>query len=212
MYWVTFWFTYSASLIALGAAFTLFLLSFSLDVEREDNGGDDHRRRWLSSSFLDHHRWLAGDVTTSPYSPHEMDQRAAHIFSIALALIFFTLDAMSFMHVGMEHFKKRCYCKKKKTTNSKGILLVFIRLGILAFVATLSQWITNPATLAGTGLALTLFQCVLRTLGDRFLPESIESLEDDDEILIMEDDSSSSVPNNQEVSHSAPPETYGVNE
>jgi hypothetical protein len=203
MFWITLWFAYSASLIALGAAFTLFLLSFALVVvdQEDSNGGDDDHRR----------RWLAGG-SDSPYSPQEMEQRAAHIFSIALALIFFTLDAMSVMHVGLEHSKKRCYCKKTKTTNSKGILLVFIRLGILVFVATLSQWITNPETLAGAGLGLTLFQCILRTLGEWFLPESIEGLEDKDERLIMEDDSSSSAPNNQEVPHTAPPETDGVNE
>jgi hypothetical protein len=92
--------------------------------------------------------------------------------------------------------------KRKRKTNSKGILLVVIRLGIVAFVAPLSQWMTNPITLAGIGLGLTGFQCTVQKLGDWFLTESME-----DNSL-----SSSLVSSNQEVSHAAalPLETDGV--
>jgi hypothetical protein len=155
------WFAYSASLIGLGAAFTLFVLSFSWAKEGD---GNDHRR-------------LAGGGGT-PYPVDEMKQRAAHMFSISLSMIFLMLDAISFLHLGFEHSKKRCYCKKNNKYNFKGVFLVTIRFGIVPFVATLSQWITDPEVLAGAGLGLTLFQVVLRKLGEKYMNEGMEHLDE----------------------------------
>ena len=146
------WFhqVYSASLIALGAAFTLFVMEFSY----EDYGDG---------------RLLAGGGAPK-YDFEERQRRMGHVFSASLALVFFSLDAMSICHVGLKGGKNRCVCKHTKTKNTKGMILVALRAGIIAFVATLSQWVTSPQRLAGTGLALTVLQIVLRYVGTILFP------------------------------------------
>jgi hypothetical protein len=177
MYWNGFWYIYSSSLVSLGAAYTLFVLSFST------TSGDSHRRLSLALfpaedvgeglAATTEQRVLAGGGATL-YPPAEMEQRAAHMFSIALALVFFTLDGMSIMHVGFKHGQHRCYFDKTKSFNLIGVFLVLIRVGIVAFVATLSQWITDPEVLSTIGLGVTLSQVLLRRLGDKYLPEAME--------------------------------------
>jgi hypothetical protein len=76
-----------------------------LEVEEKD--ANSATTTTTTTDGQDTHQWLAGDASSSPYSPKELEQRSAHLFSIALALIFLTLDAMSFMHVGTEDSKKQ---------------------------------------------------------------------------------------------------------
>jgi hypothetical protein len=173
IYWSGFWHVYSASLVALGAVYTLFVLSFSAS-------NDSHRRTTLLLLEAEGTERVLAAGGASPYPPDEMEQRAAHMFSMALATIFLTLDGMSVMHVGFKHGAHRCYCDKQKSYNLKGVFLVLIRFCIVAFVATLSQWITDPEVLSGIGLGITLFQVLLRRLGEMYLPEAMEHLGEQD--------------------------------
>jgi hypothetical protein len=150
---------YSSALIALGAAFTLFILEFSYD----DYSGDNHRRVVLGG------RWLAGGGAPK-YDAEERQRRMGHVFSISLAVIFLALDVMSICHVGFENGKHKCVCSETKTRNVKGMILVVFRVGVIAFTATLSQWITSQKTLAGTGVALTILQIMLRYIGSVLFP------------------------------------------
>jgi hypothetical protein len=133
---------YSFSLVSFGAAFTFFLTSFAYDY-----GGR-----------------LLADYETDSYQT-----QAANLFGGSLAIIFFCLDIMILLHLGVEESRNRCVCKHTKQKNLKGIFLVIFRILLLAFTATLGLWQTEPENLSIIGLALILVQLFLRRLGGRYL-------------------------------------------
>eukprot|EP00934_Nitzschia_sp_Nitz4_P007472 Nitzschia sp. Nitz4//scaffold31_size150131//3535//5854//NITZ4_002807-RA/size150131-processed-gene-0.124-mRNA-1//-1//CDS//3329547596//7462//frame0 len=183
-------YAYSCSLIALGAAYTLFLQLFAIAEDETVYGNyDDDSHRILSPNAslfntmipggearavrADSFRLLAA-TGDSAYSPEDLASRAANMFSIALAVFFFSLDGMSLMHVGFKHSQARCQCQKSKILNMKGLVILSLRAGVLLFVATLSQWKTDPEHLAALGLAATAIQVVFRKLGQLYLSRKME--------------------------------------
>lgn len=134
---------YSLALVVLGAAFTFFLL-FS-----EEEG-----RRRLGERSLAVSNALESDV-----------QAAAHLFGGTLAVIFFSLDVMTLLHLGKEQCQKRLKGRK----NFKGMAVVAIRIGLIVFTATLSQWLTEPTDLAVVGLFCVLAQLSMRKFGSMYL-------------------------------------------
>ena len=142
---------YSFALVTLGAAFTVFLTAFA---------DEDEERRLASAS------------TSSGLDAESRRERGAHIFCGSLAVVFFCLDSMNFLHLGLDESRGRCLCKKTKKKNVKGIILVVVRLGVLAFTATLSQWESEPENLAVIGLICVLMQLLLRKLGAKYLTHS----------------------------------------
>lgn len=152
--WTLFHQIYSAALIAVGAGFTLLVLEFTYDDYPGSEG--------------DHRRFLAGGGGLS-YEPEERRQRTAHLFCISLATVWFCLDCMTLFHLGFQNSHDRCQCARSKKFNIKGIVVVLLRVGLLAFMATLSQYETNPETLAELGLVGVVLQLVLRKLGTKYL-------------------------------------------
>jgi low temperature requirement protein LtrA len=146
--WILLQQVYSLALISLGAAFTFFLTLFTPGEERRLE-----------------ERMLAGD----PYISDDLQTRGAHMFSGALAIIFFSLDAMIILHLGIKESQHRCVCKHTNAKNVKGIILLAFRFGLLVLTATLSQWEQEPDRLAMIGLALVLVQLLLRRLGGKYL-------------------------------------------
>ena len=201
--WLFCKYAYSCALIALGAAFTLFVLSFSytISIIDEDAINDlEQHFRILSSDQLGiptaaammmTGRALSGSssdgamsISLNDYA--KLEQQAAHMFSIAMAITFLSLDGMSVMHIGFGKCRQRLggYCKESQATydyNTKGILLLALRVGTIVFVATLSQWKTDPEGLAVIGLLLTIVQTVLRRMGITYLNKNLEheATEDD---------------------------------
>jgi hypothetical protein len=179
MGWVLFKYMYSCALVALGSAFTLFASSFSYEI---DETGTQHRKVMATTMMMGAQddfssgRQLAGggggSVTREEFD--RMEQTAAHLFSIALTIVFFGLDGMSFMSVGWEGCKARVHCTTTFKYNLKGLVLVLVRTGLLVFCATLSQWMTDPKVLAGTGLGITIGQIITRKLGMRYLNKKLE--------------------------------------
>jgi hypothetical protein len=162
---------YSLALVSLGSAFTIFLTVFSSE-EVEDDATSC--RRWLAGdaeTVVDGplcRRWLAGGGEAK-YDADTLKERAAHLFSGSLVIIFFCLDCMTILHLGVKESQERCVCKNSKKKNGKGLFLICLRVGLIVFCATLSQWLTEPEDLAGIGVACVLGQLVLRKLGGMFL-------------------------------------------
>ena len=136
---------YALALVGMGAAFTLFVKSFA---DKGDYGG----RRWLGE-FMDevviYQRYLAGGGESN-YSQYELKERAAHMFSISLGMVLFSIDFMSLLHLGSEELFK--VCKSKPVM----YLLVLMRFVIVAFVLSISSIIDDPKVLAPVGLGCTL--------------------------------------------------------
>jgi hypothetical protein len=143
---------YSFFLVCLGADYTVFLSDIS------DEGG---------SRRLDAARYLVGGE--SKYDPETLRVMSANLYSASLAIIFFCLDAMTLLHLGISESKNRCVCKQSKRKNLKGIFLIVVRLGLLGFTATMGLWTTDPATLAALGVACVVMQLLLRKLGGEYL-------------------------------------------
>ena len=164
MMWLWFQHLYSLALVSLGAAFTFFLTSF---------GNDYERRRLLVG------RELAGDNSGEVSS--DIEANAAHLFCGSLAVIFFSLDAMILLHIGIKESQQRCICANTSKKNSKGVLLLAFRSALLIFTATLSQWEQDPKTLSLVGLMLLLTQLILRKLGAKYLSHGqVDALEHSD--------------------------------
>ena len=153
--WAGVQFVYSSALVTLGSAFTLLLINVTSSGSRRLTTSPD--------------RQLSGTIQFN-YDPDELRQRAAYMYSASLALVFFSLDVMSLLHVGLENGKNRCVCKHTHKKNVKGFILIAVRAGLIAFVATLGQWMTDPEVLVGIGLAFSLFEVVTRALGQIIFP------------------------------------------
>lgn len=153
---------YTLSLVALGATFTLFVRSFA--------GQGYAGRRWLE--FLDElaldQRFLAGGGD-SKYSQDDLNERAGIIFSIALGLVFFSLDFMSLvLHLGTEMLMKNC------RTKPVCAYLVFIRGVLIAVTLSISQWTKDPEILAPIGLGCALLHNMLVTRSSHVITEDGE--------------------------------------
>jgi hypothetical protein len=185
MLWKFFRFSYSASLISLGSAYTLFVTSFSYPATSDGGYGSD------AVNDDGHHRaqrHLAGGGDTA-YPPDEMIQRASYMFSASLALVYLSMDASSFMHLGFEHSRRRCYCKKSRIANIKGVTLIVFRAALISFCATLGVWCSDDVeVLSGLGLAVTVIQLGTRRLGETYLAKRMESLDGTEESSVSKDE------------------------
>ncbi|KAI2491721.1 hypothetical protein MHU86_22830 [Fragilaria crotonensis] len=142
---------YSASLIAVGVSYKLFMYEFTYGERRLENGED---------SLIE--RDLAGGVGLTS---DERRQAAANVFSAAITLVFVCLDLMILLHRGLNSSINRCQCPKTKVMNWNGILLTVARISLALFFATLSQYATNPQHLSVLGLAGVVAQLIIRKLG-----------------------------------------------
>lgn len=171
MLWSNFQMVYSLVLVMLGASFTIFLTVFGSEGSSEEPLSC---RRWLAEAAVTGdedpacRRWLAGGGDDSE-DPDAIKQQAAHLFSGSLALIFFCLDCMTMLHLGWDESKDRCVLKETSAFNVIGFVLLSLRAAVLVFVATLSQWETEPDRLAFIGVMCVLLQLLLRKLGAMYL-------------------------------------------
>jgi hypothetical protein len=150
---------YSASLVGMGAGLTLFLKTFATKQSY---------RRWLS--FVLEGRILAGGGDQL-YSPYEMKERAASVFSISLGMVLICVDTLTFLHVGLDQTLETL---RKKDSKTKFLVPFFtlMRLFLTIFVLTLCLWNTSAEQLAGIGLGCVFFYDILSTIVDRLMAEN----------------------------------------
>lgn len=141
---------YSFMLVALGAAYTVFLTN-------SENVDEYSGRR------------LAGEEKSGGLSREELLENAAKIFCFVLASLFLCLDVMEVLHVGLKDGRGRCVYKDTKKKNYTGILLLCLRCMVIAFTATLPLWVTEPEIISPVGAVLVVVQLVLRKLGAIYL-------------------------------------------
>ena len=132
------------ALIALGSSLTLFILSFS--------SGEDGEGRRLATL-----RGRRGLESEHIMDSQEWRRRTAHLFSVSLALVFISMDLINLLHMGVSECKKR--------TSNMSLVFVTVRFIAIVFVATVSQWLDDPETLAAIGAGVAIIQVVLRLIG-----------------------------------------------
>jgi len=156
--WSILQYVYSLALVGLGAAFTFFLESFA------------YTRYPLALQDEPDSRWLAGD--TGADSAAGLGN-ATYLFSGSLAVIFFSLDIMTVLHLGRNEAKGRCVCARTKKKNKKGIALIACRVALLIFTATSGVWEKRPEYLVVIGLLCVLLQLSLRKIGGWYLGKNL---------------------------------------
>lgn len=167
MIWRTMFVTYSASLVCVGVSYKLFMYEFTYEdqqrrlMEQED---------WWSDAKDINERFLAGGGDSS-LSPEQRRQSSANIFCVSMALVWFCQDTMLFLHNGYHKMQGQCYCEHSHKLRMKCAILLVLRLGLLVFIATLSQYEIDPEHLALYGLAGVVAQLILRIVGSVIFPQ-----------------------------------------
>lgn len=122
--------------------------------------------RLLTSPFS---RFLATDEPM--FELDDRQQRAAHLFCISMAIVFLCSDLMIVNHRGLKDNLGRCRFSHTGFLKFFSLILVTLRLGLVCFIATLSQYVTQPSVLAVVGLVSIVGEVLLRVVGSTFFGE-----------------------------------------
>jgi hypothetical protein len=167
---------YSLALVTLSASFSFFVL-FS----------DDSNDRELLE------RRLATEVDEG-----SVRREAANLFSGALAVIFLSLDVMNLLHLGTEEILKRSVVENK--VKIAAIFACAMRVGVIVFTGTISQWTENPKHITMTGLLCVIGELTMRKFGLIYLKDSQSTIEG----AVTNNEKESSTPNDDDESLEAP--------
>jgi hypothetical protein len=149
---------YSAALIVLGTSYKMILYEYVYEAtatERRLAGGSDPP--------------IANDI--------DRRQRIAHFFCISLALVWLCLDVMMLAHKGVQFNLDRCKsCEVHQNRTKYAFIMGIFRVGLIVFIASASQYLTDPSLLALVGLMGIIIQVLLRVAGSFFFNESDGSI------------------------------------
>ena len=163
---------YSAALVVLGTSYKMLLYEY---VYMEQEAGAS-RKLWSNTIS----RLLAGSAEPM-FEMDERQQRVSHFFCISMALVWLCSDLMIINHRGLSDNLGKC-----RLSNSGGFLkvvgltLAFLRLALIVFMATLSQWVVEPSVLAFVGLVGILCQILLRVVGTSYFGPEYNSHDEDE--------------------------------
>jgi len=133
---------YSFALVAVGVSFKMLLIEYTYE-EETTTSEEGHRR--LIRRLLENlkqfaiTRSLAGGGAGSKYTTRERQQRVANFFCASMAITWACLDLMILLHQGVSNNVQRCKCPKSKKVRKLALLFAGIRIGLIAFIASLSQ-------------------------------------------------------------------------
>jgi hypothetical protein len=166
---------YSAALIILGATYKMMLYEYVYEVDYTDDD-DGHRRVLHVAARGKHRRFLAGDSSAAlRFDASDRQQRIAHFFCGAMATVWVCSDMLILVHKGIQENLHRCKnSSKPNIVKIIAIPLLLARVGLVGFIATLSQYQTDPSTLAFAGLVGILAQIALRLVGTALYREETE--------------------------------------
>lgn len=160
---------YSFALVAVGVSYKMMLYEYTY----EEKGGYRLRRflQHLTDVALRH---LAGGGE-SKYTTEERQQRVANFFCGSMAIAWVCLDLMILTHKGIKTNMKRCEVECRLTSAKRvskgGVVFAAVRVGLVAFIASLSQYVQDPEMLAIIGMIGIILQVLTRLLGDLVYPE-----------------------------------------
>jgi hypothetical protein len=165
---------YSVSLVILGTCYKMFL--YEIVYENNDPNGT----RMLFPLL---ERLLAsGQSSALRFETQDRRQRIANFFSGSLAVVWFCLDAMSLAHRGFANNMERLQDKVTHKKKLYKVALIAMRVALIAFIATLSLYVTEPAELSIIGLCGVLAQLTLRALGTLAFPFDDEAKHEEEEV------------------------------
>ena len=162
---------YSAALILLGVCNKMFLFEYVY----EDAGS--HRRMTERNEeenpmLFDVPRGLAGGSAAAlEYTTADRQQRIAYFYCGSMAVVWLTCDLMLIVHRGLKHNIARCYWKRTHKAKFLAVTLILLRVGLIAFIATLFLYVTDPLVLPVIGLCCIFAQLILRVISSVVFPD-----------------------------------------
>mmetsp|Transcript_5810 Transcript_5810/g.10146 ORF Transcript_5810/g.10146 Transcript_5810/m.10146 type:complete len:183 (-) Transcript_5810:65-613(-) len=145
---------YSGGLIVLGSSYKMLLYEY---LYLKNATTTSHR---MLFEFVP--RWLAGGDGALQFETSDRRQRIANFFCFSMALVWFCSDTKILIHRGIRANLNRSMSKVTGRVRIEGLGLALLRLALVAFIATLSLYETNPAVLAVSGLAGITAEIALR--------------------------------------------------
>eukprot|EP00934_Nitzschia_sp_Nitz4_P007984 Nitzschia sp. Nitz4//scaffold8_size234185//202587//204558//NITZ4_001296-RA/size234185-processed-gene-0.405-mRNA-1//-1//CDS//3329559923//7974//frame0 len=167
---------YSAALVVLGTSYKMLLYEHVYEAS-SDTGS---HRVLLNNKIGGYLSRLLASSSEPMYDTDERQQRIAHFFSASMAVVWFCLDLMIINHKGIPDNLKRC---QRAHLKKLSFLLIALRIGLVVFIATISQYATEPSLLAFVGLMGISAQVLLRIVGSLFFGQAFEFEASDDEAL-----------------------------
>lgn len=122
---------------------------------QEDSYEDKSARRLLLVMM----RNLAGTYESSNYSTEERRQRVANMFCVSMSVGLICMELSEVCHVGTKDYLGYAKCKS-------GRFIVLFRACLVVFVATISQYTTDPDEAVLIGLAALICEVGVCVLGD----------------------------------------------
>eukprot|EP00521_Asterionellopsis_glacialis_P011177 CAMPEP_0195292256 /NCGR_PEP_ID=MMETSP0707-20130614/8732_1 /TAXON_ID=33640 /ORGANISM="Asterionellopsis glacialis, Strain CCMP134" /LENGTH=631 /DNA_ID=CAMNT_0040352663 /DNA_START=59 /DNA_END=1954 /DNA_ORIENTATION=+ len=178
-------FIYTAALIVVGASFKLFLKEYNVF---EHNNEKENLRQLLlmmpgvkeEDNSFNINRLLAAATGKEDsdcgvlFKNLETDirrQSIANMFCASLAIAWLCLDVMIICHVGIK--KQLALCRDSDSAHGdgrklqlKGIGLILVQLCLIAFVATISRYETDPKIVSLLALIAVITQLLTRFYGE----------------------------------------------
>ncbi|KAL7539976.1 hypothetical protein ACHAXR_009774 [Thalassiosira sp. AJA248-18] len=156
----------SMSLIVFGVTYKVFLKGILKEKEKEDAAaayGDE-----LSGNTS--HRMLAA-------SPYISDDVAADVFSGSLVVVLLSLELMCLTHSGYKKALGHLVRPLKHGQEEGGtamphwpvVIIALLKVGIILFTLTLSQWTVDPAVIVICGCCIVFALAVTRVLNFFFI-------------------------------------------
>jgi hypothetical protein len=184
---------YSSALVIFGASYKMLLYEYTYEREANEKtassyGGtgdieagtdkygqydeEDGHRNLLSMIIP---RMLAGGESAAlRFDTDHRQQLIAHFFCGSLALIWFSLDAMSLAHRGLQNSRE---AYRNSGHPYMFPILLAVRVGLLVWCATLSQYVHDPHLLSLLGLFGIFAQVCLRIAVFYITPRNEEEQE-----------------------------------
>ena len=190
---------YSAALILLGVSYKMFLFEYVYEDAAGSHRTLIHDNEGAHGMLFDVTRGLAGGESAAlEYDTADRQQRIANFFCGSLAVVWFCSDAMLIVHKGLKDNVGRCKCKHTNKTKLVAVLLILLRVGLIAFMATLSLYVSDPLLLPVIGLCCIFGQLVLRVISNVVFPDDRVHSEVDDHgkhVIVEDDDDENKWPN-----------------
>jgi hypothetical protein len=154
---------YSAALVLMGVSYKMFLYEYVYEDAEQEEG--THRLLFPVP------RRLAGGGANLEYATDDRQQRIAYFFSGCMTVGWIASDLMLLAHRGIKGSMDRCYCEQTHKARTLAIMLIVARIGMMAFIATVCLYVTDPLILPVIGLRCLFSGVVLRVISSLVFPD-----------------------------------------
>ena len=158
---------YCFSLVAVGTSYKMFLYAYTYEEAVEEVKENLGIRHLIMRS-------LAGEANENNYSSEERKTRVANMFCISMASAWICLEAMWITHNGLEKYLSFLRWKW-------GLFAIIIRYGLIAAMATISQYAVAPVEVVLISFACIDIEVGTNVIGDYLWSQHHDTLQENND-------------------------------